>query len=91
MTLIMRGSWVACIVILVASCADSRHERLVELGFTRNYLDGYQDGCSSRKEEAQTYLDGFRRDPERLLTDEKYANGWNDGFEQCYADNSKFY
>ena len=91
MTLIMRGSWVAGIVILVASCADSRHERLVELGFTRNYLDGYQDGCSSRKEEAQTYHDGFRRDPERLLTDEKYANGWNDGFEQCYADNSKFY
>ncbi len=36
----------------VAGCT-TRHDQLAELGFTRNYLDGYQDGCSSRKEECQ--------------------------------------
>lgn len=91
MSLIYRKSWIACLVVLVVSCADTRHERLVDLGFTRNYLDGYQDGCSSQKEEGQTYHDGFRQDPERMLADKKYANGWNDGFEQCYADNAEFY
>jgi len=91
MSVISRGSWIAGIVVLIVSCADTRHERLADLGFTRNYLDGYQDGCSSRKEEAQTYHDGFRRDPERMEVDNKYANGWTDGFEQCYADNSDFY
>ncbi|WP_299013589.1 hypothetical protein [uncultured Photobacterium sp.] len=86
-----RRSWVVGIALLLASCADTRHEQLVDLGFTRNYLDGYQDGCSSRKEEALTFQDGFRRDPERVVTDRKYANGWNDGYEQCYADNTDFY
>ncbi|MCW8328334.1 hypothetical protein MD588_05880 [Photobacterium sp. SDRW27] len=88
---IAREGWIVGLAVLLVSCADTRHERLVDLGFTRNYLDGYQDGCSSRKEEAQTHLDGFRRDPERMVVDKKYANGWTDGFEQCYADNSEFY
>ncbi|MEJ2763248.1 hypothetical protein VV869_04625 [Photobacterium sp. MCCC 1A19761] len=79
------------LVILLVGCAETRHERLVELGFTRNYLDGYQDGCSSRKLAAKTYLDGFRQDPERLAADPKYAHGWQDGFEQCYADNTSYF
>ncbi|MGF1757410.1 hypothetical protein L4D76_05525 [Photobacterium sagamiensis] len=74
----------------VAGCT-TRHDQLSELGFTRNYLDGYQDGCSSRKEQTTTYIDGFRRDPERMMADMKYASGWTDGFEQCYANNTDYY
>ncbi|MGF1683365.1 hypothetical protein [Photobacterium minamisatsumaniensis] len=75
----------------IVGCADSRHEKLAELGFTRNYLDGYQDGCSSRKQEARTHQEGFRRDPERIEIDVRYANGWSDGFEQCFANNQDYY
>lgn len=91
MSVVLRGCCIAGLVVLMLGCADTRHERLLELGFTRNYLDGYQDGCSSRKEAGLTYHDGFRRDPERMEADKKYANGWNDGYEQCYADNTDYY
>ncbi|WP_415860038.1 hypothetical protein [Photobacterium jeanii] len=75
----------------LSGCGSSRHQQLSELGFTRPYLDGYQDGCHSRKEQAVTYLDGFRQDPERMLVEPKYANGWQDGYEQCYANNLDYY
>lgn len=77
--------------VLVIGCADTRHERLLELGFTRDYLDGYQDGCSSRTTEAKTRLDGFLQDAERMKREPKYANGWNDGYDQCYADNRDYF
>ncbi|WP_052260602.1 hypothetical protein [Photobacterium gaetbulicola] len=77
-------------LLLLAGCADSRHDTLAELGFTRPYLDGYQDGCFSRKNEPATHLNGFRQDPERMEADHKYAYGWQDGYEQCYADNTDY-
>lgn len=91
MLVLFRKGWIIGLSLVLISCADTRHDRLMELGFTRNYLDGYQDGCSSRKEEAQTFKDGFRRDPERAERDKKYENGWNDGYEQCYAGNIDYY
>ncbi|MGF1737603.1 hypothetical protein [Photobacterium satsumensis] len=81
---------VAFTVTILAGCADTRHETLSELGFTRPYLDGYQDGCYSRTNEPATHLDGFRQDPERMEAENKYAYGWLDGYEQCYADNKDY-
>ncbi|MGR5154227.1 hypothetical protein [Photobacterium swingsii] len=77
--------------ILLGGCESARHDQLADLGFTRPYLDGYQDGCHSRKEQAVTYHDGFRQDPERMLGDRKYANGWQDGYEQCYANHRDYH
>ncbi|MGF1691865.1 hypothetical protein [Photobacterium kagoshimensis] len=88
---IERGAMIAAALLLVSGCESARHEQLVDLGFTRPYLDGYQDGCHSRKEQAITHLDGFRQDPERMLGDRKYANGWQDGYDQCYASNSNYH
>ena len=39
----------------------------------------------------KTYQDGFRRDPERSVTVSKYRQGWEDGFEHCYADDRDSY
>ena len=72
-------------------CSNSRHQQLAELGFERAYLDGYQDGCYSRSVAGNTYLDGFRRDPERMASVLKYRNGWQDGFEHCYAEHQEDY
>ena len=84
----MLGLWFVATIVL--GCAETRHETLSELGFTRPYLDGYQDGCFSRKNEPSTHLEGFRQDPERMEADNKYAYGWQDGYEQCYADNKDY-
>lgn len=76
---------------LLNGCSSSRHQQLAQLGFSRAYLDGYQDGCYSRSVAGKTYLDGFRRDPERVVAVKKYRHGWQDGFEQCYADDRDTY
>ncbi|MDO6707095.1 hypothetical protein Q4579_12775 [Photobacterium sp. 1_MG-2023] len=84
--------FVWCVAVgLLSGCSGTRHEQLAELGFARNYLDGYQDGCDSRKEQATTFYNGFRQDPERMQKESKYANGWNDGYEQCYASNQTYH
>lgn len=86
-----------CIVMSIISfsvlvgCSSSRHQQLSELGFTRPYLEGYQDGCHSRMSTPMTFLTGFRRDPERMAKQGKYANGWQDGFEHCYGDERAAY
>lgn len=86
-----RQWWIASIVAVgLTGCADSRHQTLKDLGFVRPYLEGYQDGCSSREQQADTYHDGFRQDPERMYSDGKYANGWQDGYEHCYAANQDY-
>ncbi|MCM0147490.1 hypothetical protein KCN56_02755 [Photobacterium galatheae] len=77
--------------IFLSACSQTRHNQLAELGFARNYLDGYQDGCDSRKIQATTFINGFRQDPERMKKENKYANGWNDGYEQCYASNQDYH
>lgn len=91
MRLSLHVSGVVVVTLLLLGCAETRHNRLAELGFTRHYLDGYQDGCSSRKQTARTHLDGFRRDPERIESNNRYASGWQDGYEQCYADNQQYH
>ncbi|CAG20967.1 hypothetical protein PBPRA2588 [Photobacterium profundum SS9] len=91
MFLIARISIAAGMLIILSGCSATRHVQLSNLGFTRHYLDGYQDGCNSRKEDLNTYLEGFRRDPERMKVEDKYASGWNDGYEQCYADNAEYH
>ncbi|PSW12869.1 hypothetical protein C9J01_13175 [Photobacterium rosenbergii] len=90
MTFLLKFAGLSLFCIILLGCAETRHETLSDLGFTRPYLDGYQDGCFSRKNEPSTHLDGFRQDPERMEADNKYAYGWHDGYDQCYADNKEY-
>ncbi len=77
---------------LLTGCAsNTRFETLQTLGFEREYLDGYQDGCHSRTEGGTTHLSDYRQDFERMLKDIRYNNGWNDGFRQCMASNQRLY
>lgn len=90
MTDLLKAVGISFFAAIFLGCAETRHETLSGLGFTRPYLDGYQDGCFSRKNEPATHLEGFRQDPERMEADNKYAYGWNDGYDQCYADNKDY-
>ncbi|MDD1780062.1 hypothetical protein LRP49_02515 [Enterovibrio sp. ZSDZ35] len=78
-------------VVVLVGCSQTRHDALADLGFATPYLEGYDDGCHSKVTSAQTHRDGFRQDRERMFKDIRYANGWADGFEQCYAANKRFY
>ncbi|WP_198158332.1 hypothetical protein [Enterovibrio coralii] len=75
----------------ISGCSQTRHDSLSDLGFATPYLEGYDDGCHSKVTSAKTHIDGFRQDPERMFKEPRYANGWNDGFEQCFVANKEFY
>ncbi len=77
--------------ITFTGCSASRNERLVDLGFSTPYLEGYDDGCHSKVTNAKTTLEGFKKDPERMMRQARYADGWNDGYEQCFIANKTFY
>ncbi|WP_087019162.1 hypothetical protein [Thaumasiovibrio subtropicus] len=76
---------------LFGCASTTRFETLQSLGFEREYLDGYQDGCFSRTEGGNTHLNDYRQDYERMLKDVRYNNGWNDGYRQCMASNQRLY
>ncbi|WP_325894827.1 hypothetical protein [Grimontia sp. NTOU-MAR1] len=75
----------------LVGCTASRHDQLADLGFSTPYMEGYDDGCHSKVTAAQTYNDGYRQDPERMFKEPRYANGWKDGYEQCFVANKEFY
>ncbi|CZF82746.1 hypothetical protein GCE9029_03411 [Grimontia celer] len=75
----------------LVGCSTSRHDQLADLGFSTPYMEGYDDGCHSKVTAAQTNRDGYRQDPERMFKEPRYANGWNDGYEQCFVANKEFY
>ncbi|WP_035025066.1 hypothetical protein [Enterovibrio calviensis] len=78
-------------LITLSACTSTRHDQLADLGFATPYLEGYDDGCHSKVTAAKTIGEGFRQDPERMFKEARYANGWNDGYEQCYVSKKSFY
>ncbi|WP_407333516.1 hypothetical protein [Enterovibrio sp. 27052020O] len=97
MTVGYRAKKIAWLVSLItmtfalSACSSTRHDKLADLGFATPYLEGYDDGCHSKVTAAKTIKDGFRKDPERMFKEDRYAEGWNDGYEQCYVANKSFY
>nr|WP_086938180.1 hypothetical protein [Thaumasiovibrio occultus] len=80
------------LTFMLAGCADnSRYAALKELGFERDYLDGYQDGCHSRVRQGKVHGEDFRQDAERMYHDPRYGNGWNDGYRQCRVSDNNHY
>ena len=87
-------AWLVSLITIafaLSACSSTRHDQLADLGFATPYLEGYDDGCHSKVTAAKTIKDGFRKDPERMFKEDRYAEGWNDGYEQCYVANKSFY
>ena len=72
------------VTTLLAGC-QTTHETLIAQGYPPAYADGYDDGCGSGRQAAGAIAGEFRKNVPRYLDDPKYAQGWNDGFQQCQA------
>jgi hypothetical protein len=70
---------------LVVGCASQR-DRMLEEGYPRSYVDGFDDGCHSGKKAGGSMFDQFKKDVRRFETDKEYAQGWSDGFRQCETE-----
>ncbi|MCP1650770.1 hypothetical protein [Pseudomonas nitroreducens] len=79
-----RATLILLCAALLGGCATT-HETLIAQGYPPAYADGYDDGCGSGRQAAGAITGEFRKDVPRYLDEPKYAQGWNDGFQQCQA------
>ncbi len=84
---INRLFWVTiiCVVVFLPGCASQRDTMLKE-GYSRSYVDGFDDGCHSGKKAGGSMFDQFKKDVRRFNGDPQYAQGWSDGFRQCETE-----
>ena len=71
--------------VALAACG-SVEDALIERGLPPAYAEGYADGCASGKEVAGGLFAKARKDASRYDTNSQYAQGWNEGFEECRRD-----
>jgi uncharacterized protein YceK len=75
---------ISCLVLL-SGCATQK-EIMLKQGYPLAYADGFDDGCHSGKKAGGSYFDQFKKDVNRFESDNKYAQGWSDGFRQCESE-----
>lgn len=81
----MRIVVVVSIMLLAVGCT-SRHDEMVEQGFPVAYADGFAAGCHSGKKAGGSLFDQFDKNVARFEQEERYAQGWSDGFRQCESE-----
>ena len=67
-------------------------EKLLDMGYSMDYIDGYKLGCDSVKEAVPEDFQG--KDEQRYLSDKEYARGWRQGVATCqnsYGEISREY
>jgi len=64
----------------------SQKEDMIKQGYPLAYADGFEDGCHSGKKAGGSLFDQFKKDVNRFSAQEKYAQGWSDGFRQCESE-----
>ncbi len=76
---------------MITSCQSFRN-RMIQEGFSEEYVDGYLDGVHSGRIAAGDYSYKFIQDDERYETDIEYRKGWNDGFKtgKAYFSTEKY-
>jgi len=75
---------ISCLVLL-SGCVTQK-EIMLKQGYPLAYADGFDDGCHSGKKAGGSYFDQFKKDVNRFESDNKYAQGWSDGFRQCESE-----
>lgn len=71
--------------LMLGACV-SQHDAMVSKGYPADYADGFDDGCHSGHKAGGNLFDEFRKDVERFARDDRYAQGWSDGFRQCESE-----
>ena len=69
-------------MMIFAGCATQK-EIMLQEGHSLAYADGFEDGCHSGKQAGGNMFESFKKDENRFTRQNKYAQGWSDGFRQC--------
>jgi hypothetical protein len=76
----------ALVTTMALAACGSVKETKIKQGFPPAYADGYADGCSSGRAAAGGIFDETRKDMTRYGADRQYAQGWDNGFQQCRSE-----
>ena len=68
--------------LLIGACA-SNEQTLRHHGYSEQYVAGYEDGCSSGRRAAGSWLDPERQDMQLYSKHDDYRTGWDYGFHAC--------
>lgn len=60
-----------------------QHSSLLMQGNSRDYADGYVDGCATGKKAAGDGRFHFSKNATRYSDDREYADGWEQGYMFC--------
>jgi hypothetical protein len=63
-------------------CASTA-ENMRAQGYGPDYSQGYGDGCDSGKKAGGSMLDQFKKNVDRYDNNNKYREGWEDGYDSC--------
>ena len=66
----------------LSGCA-STSENMMQQGYGPNYSHGYEDGCKSGRQAGGSMFDQFTKNVKLYDSNNKYREGWNDGFRVC--------
>ena len=65
------------------SGCTTQKESMLKDGYPLSYAEGFDDGCHSGNKAGGSLFDHFKKDVNRFENNNKYAQGWSDGFRQC--------
>lgn len=75
----------ATMALLFTGCASTT-ETMMQKGYGPAYSQGYGDGCTSGKKAGGSMFDEFKKNVDRYDNDNKYREGWEDGYSQCKSE-----
>lgn len=73
------------------SCTATLEDpRWIEPTGSRSFVSGYLHGCQSGRHEYNDQLYFHQQSQRRYMREDDYRQGWDEGFELCYAQEKKY-
>jgi len=76
----------ALVGLLAFNGCASTSENMMQQGYGPNYSHGYEDGCKSGRKAGGSMFDQFTKNVRLYDSNNKYREGWNDGFKVCKGE-----
>ena len=79
---LLTAATVVAMGLSFTGCASTA-ESMQKQGYGPDYSKGYGDGCTSGKKAGGALLLDFTKNVDRYDHNNKYREGWDDGYESC--------
>lgn len=78
----------ALVIFATFGCSSSGGLEDPKLAKSRNFQQGYDDGCATANEQGADFRGRQVRDETLYRSDSVYRSGWSNGFSSCRTTNT---